>query len=388
MNDKTVKKETYAVHAGMKPQENHGIPNIPVYHTSTIMKNTLDDYRNRRGTYDYGRIGTPTSEAVELSVAGLYGSEDAVAVPSGLAAITTGVLAVVKSGDEVLFPDSLYGSGRRFAEVILPQIGVTPQFYNPVADAESVAGLITSKTSLLYIETPGSLTFEMQDTVGLVALAKEKGLLTACDNTWGTPFYFNAVKHGIDVIIEAGTKYISGHSDVSIGFVASSGEIAKRIREYAKNIGLCVAPDDHYLTMRGLRTMGLRLRQSENNGLALAKWLEQQPEVATMLHPALESHPQHAWWKRDFTGACGLFGFVIDKNVPDKAVDAMADGLEFFGIGASWGGHESLISEGHLKRSVTSLPQGRLMRIYAGLEDTDDLLADLAAGFERMRNST
>jgi cystathionine beta-lyase len=388
MNDKTVKKETYAVHAGMKPRENHGIPNIPVYHTSTIMKDTLDDYRNRRGTYDYGRIGTPTSEAVELSVAGLYGSEDAVAVPSGLAAITTGVLAVVKSGDEVLFPDSLYGSGRRFAEVILPQIGVTPQFYNPVADAESVAGLITSKTSLLYSETPGSLTFEMQDTVGLVALAKEKGLLTACDNTWGTPFYFNAVKHGIDVIIEAGTKYISGHSDVSIGFVASSGETAKRIREYAKNIGLCVAPDDHYLTMRGLRTMGLRLRQSEKNGLALAKWLEQQPEVATMLHPALESHPQHAWWKRDFTGACGLFGFVIYKNVPDKAVDAMADGLEFFGIGASWGGHESLISEGHLKRSVTSLPQGRLMRIYAGLEDTDDLLADLAAGFERMRNST
>jgi len=387
MNTKAVKKGSYAVHAGMTPAKNHGIPNIPVYHTSTIMKETLDDYRNRRGKYDYGRIGTPTSEAVEMSVAGLYGTDDAVAVPSGLAAITTGVLAVVKNGDNVLFPDSLYGSGRRFAEVILPQIGVTPLFYDPVADAESISRLITEKTSLLYIETPGSLTFEMQDTTALVALAKEKGILTACDNTWGTAFYFNAVEHGIDIIIEAGTKYISGHSDVSIGFVASSGETSKHIREYTKNIGLCVAPDDHYLALRGLRTMAIRLRQSEANGLALAEWLEQQPEVTTMLHPALESHPQHALWKRDFTGACGLFGFVIDKDIPDAAVDAMADGLELFGIGASWGGHESLISEGHLKRSVTSLPPGRLMRIYAGLEDTDDLLADLAAGFVRMRNA-
>ncbi|XDZ67032.1 cystathionine beta-lyase [Alphaproteobacteria bacterium LSUCC0684] len=371
----------------MKPHENHGIPNVPVYHTSTIMKATLDDYRQRRGKYDYGRLGTPTSDAVESSVAGLYGSDDAVAVPSGLAAITTGVLAVVKSGERVLFPDSLYGSGRRFAEVVLPQIGVEPHFYDPLADVSAIAAMITDNTSLLYIETPGSLTFEMQDTTALVALAKQHGLLTACDNTWGTPFYFNAVGHGIDVIIEAGTKYISGHSDVSIGFVASSGETARRIRQYTVNIGLCVAPDDHYLALRGMRTMALRLRQSEANGLALARWIEQQPEVTAMLHPGLESHPQHGWWKRDFTGASGLFGFVLDKDIPDAAVDVMANDLCFFGIGASWGGHESLISEGHLKRSVTSLPDGRLMRIYAGLEDTDDLLADLAAGFERMRKA-
>jgi len=387
MTDTPAKKATYAVHAGMKPHENHGIPNIPVYHTSTIMKATLDDYRQRRGKYDYGRLGTPTSDAVESSVAGLYGSEDAVAVPSGLAAITTGVLAVVKSGERVLFPDSLYGSGRRFAEVVLPQIGVEPVFYDPVADISAITTLITDNTSLLYIETPGSLTFEMQDTPALVALAKQYDLLTACDNTWGTSFYFNAVNHGIDVIIEAGTKYINGHSDVSIGFVASSGETARRIRQYAVNIGLCVAPDDHYLALRGMRTMALRLKQSEANGLALARWLEAQPEVTAMLHPGLESHPQHAWWRRDFTGACGLFGFVLDKDIPDEAVDAMANDLSFFGIGASWGGHESLISEGHLKRSVTSLPDGRLMRIYAGLEDTDDLLADLAAGFERMRQA-
>lgn len=387
MKDTQAKKATYAVHAGMKPHENHGIPNVPVYHTSTIMKATLDDYRQRRGKYDYGRLGTPTSDAVESSVAGLYGSDDAVAVPSGLAAITTGVLAVVKSGERVLFPDSLYGSGRRFAEVVLPQIGVEPHFYDPLADVSAIAAMITDNTSLLYIETPGSLTFEMQDTTALVALAKQHGLLTACDNTWGTPFYFNAVGHGIDVIIEAGTKYISGHSDVSIGFVASSGETARRIRQYTVNIGLCVAPDDHYLALRGMRTMALRLRQSEANGLALARWIEQQPEVTAMLHPGLESHPQHGWWKRDFTGASGLFGFVLDKDIPDAAVDVMANDLCFFGIGASWGGHESLISEGHLKRSVTSLPDGRLMRIYAGLEDTDDLLADLAAGFERMRKA-
>jgi len=387
MAKNSMKKDTYAVHAGMKPEENFGIPNIPVYHASTIMKETLDDYRQRRGKYDYARLGTPTSEALEESVAGLYGADDCVAVPSGLAAITTGVLAVLNSGDTALFPDSLYGSGRRFTETILPQIGVTPVFYDPVAETANIAGMITDTTRLLYIETPGSLTFEMQDTQALVALAKEKGLLTACDNTWGTPFYFNAVGHGIDVIIEAGTKYISGHSDVSIGFVAASGETAKRVRAYAKNIGLCVAPDDHYLALRGMRTMALRLRQSETNGLALARWLEEQPEVIAMLHPGLESHPQHAWWKRDFTGACGLFGFLLDPSISDAAVDAMADKLELFGIGASWGGHESLISEGHFKRTVTPMPKGRLMRIYAGLEDTDDLLADLAAGFARMRKA-
>ena len=221
-----MKKITHAVHAGLNPKQNQGIPNPPVYHTSTILRSNMEEHRNRTFRYDYGRVGTPTSEAFETSVADLYGSEDSVALPSGLSAIATGVNAVVKAGDSVLFPDSLYGSGRRFAEYILPRNGVKTVFYDPMIDAEGLAQLITAETSLVYIETPGSLTFEMQDTKAIVDTAHAHGCLVACDNTWGTPLYFDAFGHGIDIAIEAGTKYINGHSDVSIGVVAASGETA------------------------------------------------------------------------------------------------------------------------------------------------------------------
>lgn len=378
--------DTISAHAGLKPDENHGIPNPPVYHASTILSKTMDDNRNNRGRYEYGRMGTPTSEAVEEAVAEVYGADDVVSVPTGLAAITTGVLAVVKSGDEVLFPDSLYGSGRRFAENTLPQMGVTPVFYDPLTDGDSLKAMVTAKTSLIYIETPGSLTFEMQDTKAIVDVARETGCLVAADNTWGTPMYFDAFGHGIDIIIEAGTKYISGHSDVSIGFVAARGEVAKKLRFYVLCMGLCVSPDELYLAARGLRTMPIRLRKSEENGLALARWIEQQPEVTAMLHPALPSHPQHHLWQRDFTGACGLFSFVLDGGISTEAVDHMIDNLSLFGIGASWGGFESLISEARYKRTVSGSPDGRVIRIYAGIEDTDDLLNDIKAGFDRMRS--
>lgn len=377
--------DTLATHAGLKPEENHGIPNPPVYHTSSILRPTLDDHRHNRFTYDYGRIGTPTSRAVEEAVAQIYGADDALALPSGLCSVTTALLAVLSAGDEALFPDSIYGSTRRFVEQILPQNGVKAIFYDPLADSASLKTLITKKTALIYIETPGSLTFEMQDTRAIVSVAKESGCLTACDNTWGTAAYFDAFGLGIDIVIEAGTKYIGGHTDVSIGFVASNGELAEKIRNYAVAIGLCVAPDDLYLALRGLRTMMLRLRRSEENGLHLARWIGEQPEIKAMLHPALASHPQHDLWKRDFTGSCGLFGFVIDKAIGDEAVDSMVDGLALFGIGASWGGFESLIIESKMKRTISPLPDGRLMRIYAGIEDKDDLLHDIKAGFARMR---
>ena len=382
-----ISKNTIATHAGLNPDDNYGIPNPPVYHTSTILKPNLDDYRQHRGQYDYGRLGTPTSEATEKAVAALYGCDEIVAVPSGLAAITTGVLAVVKAGDQALFPDSLYGSGRRFVEHVLPRIGVDVVFYDPIAPISSLEDLTTKNTSLIYIETPGSLTFEMQDTKAIVALAHSKGALVAADNTWGTALYFDVFGHGIDLVIEAGTKYISGHSDVSIGFVGGNGDVGKAIRNYAINIGLCVAPDDHYLALRGLRTMPLRMKQSEKNGLALARWIESQPEVVGMLHPGLESHPQHHLWKRDFTGSCGLFSFILDAGIPDASVDAMVNNLKLFGIGASWGGYESLISEGQFKRSVSARPNGRVIRIYAGVEETDDLLADIEQGFDKMRKA-
>ncbi|MGU9962169.1 MAG: cystathionine beta-lyase [Candidatus Puniceispirillales bacterium WSBS_2018_MAG_OTU23] len=383
--DRNLKIETITAHTGLDPKGNHGIPNPPIYHTSTIIIPTLEDYRLERGKYTYGRTGTPTSDAVEGAIAAVYGADHVISVSSGLAAITAGVLSVVKSGDAVLFPDSLYGSGRRFVEVILPQMGITPIFYDPLTDAPSLTALITKNTSLIYIETPGSLTFEIQDTKAIVEVAKAAGCLVAADNTWGTPLHFDAFGHGIDIVIEAGTKYISGHSDVSIGFVAANGDVAKRIRRYAICMGLCVAPDELYLALRGLRTMPLRLRQSAANGIALARFIEQQPEVIAMLHPALKSHPQHDLWKRDFTGACGLFSYVLDASISDAAVDDMVNNLRLFGIGASWGGYESLISEGNFKRTVSQRPDGRVIRVYAGIEDIDDLLTDIKDGFERMR---
>ena len=378
---------TKVVHASVHPLDQEGMANIPVYHTSTVMKANLDDYRNGRGTYDYGRVGTPTSVATETAVADLYRMDDCVATPSGLSAICLGISGVLKAGDHALFPDSMYGSGRRFIDKILPKMGVHVGIYDPCLTAGELKLLFTENTRLLYLERPGSLTFEMQDIPALTQLAHQHDCLVAIDNTWGTALYFDAPRHDIDIVIEAGTKYISGHSDVSMGFVISNGDTATSIRNYAHNTGICVAPDEHYLAMRGMRTMAIRLRQSEENGLALAQWLEQQPEVIQMLHPALPSHPGHHHWQRDFTGSCGLFGFVIDPNIPVTAIDAMADGLDWFGIGASWGGHESLISQGNFKRTITDIPQGTLLRIYAGLENKTDLLNDLQAGFDRMRGA-
>ena len=380
--------DTIAAHAGLDPHNNHGIVNPPVYHTSTILKKTLDDYRNNRGEYDYGRLGTPTSRAVEEAVAEIYKADDAIAVPSGLASITTALMSVSKTDDHLLFPDSIYGSSRRFIEQTLPQYGITYDFYDPQVDEQALKALVKPETSLIYIETPGSLTFELQDTAAIVSVAKAHNCLVACDNTWGTAMYYDAFGHGIDLVIEAGTKYISGHSDVSIGFVVSNGEVAHKVRSYFNNMGICVGPDDLYMTARGLRTFPMRLRQSEENGMALASWIEKQSEVLQMLHPALPSHPQHEFFKRDFTGACGLFSFVLDPNIPDEAVDHFVNNLRYFGIGASWGGFESLISEatGKFKRTVSDQPQGRVLRIYTGIEDTNDLLEDIQEGFDRMRS--
>ena len=380
---------TIAAHAGTSPDNNYGIVNPPVYHTSTILRESLDHYRHHKGAFDYGRIGTPTSRAVEQAVAAIYHADDAISVSSGLASVTTAILAVVKTGDEALFPDSIYGSSRRFLENVLPNIGVQPIFYDPIADISHIKKLISDKTSLIYLETPGSLTFEMQDTKALVSLAKESGCVTIADNTWGTAMHYDAFGHGIDIVIEAGTKYISGHSDVSIGFIIANGKTAQQVRLYAQYIGHCVAPDDLYLTLRGLRTMPLRLKESEKNGIYLAKWIAEQPEVVTILHPALPSHPQHHLWQRDFTGSAGLFSFGLDNAIDNQAVDAMINDLAYFGIGDSWGGYESLISEAEvkIKRTVSEKPLGRIIRIYAGIENADDLLDDIKAGFERMRKA-
>ena len=357
----------------------------PVFHASTITQETLDDYRNSRGKYDYGRVGTPTSDAFEHAVATLYDMDDCVSVPSGLSAIHVGISAIATAGDEVLLPDSLYGPGRIFADQVLPQMGVKPVYYDPTAEADVVKKLVTDKTSLVYIESPGSLTFDMQDIPKITAMAHQAGCLVACDNTWGTALHFDPKSHDIDVVIEAGTKYINGHSDVNIGIVVSSGKTAATIRRYARRLGLCVAPDDLYLATRGIKTMAVRLKQSEQNGIAIASFLSEQSEVLDMLHPALPSHPGHHHWSRDFTGSCGLFGFTFRPEIPYKAIDAMVNNLDLFDIGQSWGGCKSLMTQSSIKRTIIEAPQGALMRVYAGIEDIDDLITDLSLGFERLR---
>jgi cystathionine beta-lyase len=387
--DKTTRIETRLAHAGRAPHDHHGVVNTPVYHASTITHPTLADLdASRKPGYDgysYGRFGTPTTRAFETAVAEIYGADDAVAVSSGLAAIAVAMTAHTKAGDHVLVTDSAYFPCRKFCENVLKKYGVTTSYYDPSLGA-GIAQLIRPETSLIVTESPGSLTFEMQDIPAIVAAAHARGAKVMTDNTWATALYFNPLDHGVDVVVEAATKYISGHSDIMIGIVAGRGADTPALRTTARALGNCSGPDDLYLAQRGLRTMAVRLARNQANGLALARWLQTRPEVARVLHPALPDHPGHAIWKRDFSGASGLFSFVLNP-VEKPALAAFLDGLTLFGMGASWGGYESLIlpSDPRALRSATVWDApGQLLRIHAGLEDPGDLIADLEAGFERL----
>jgi len=387
--DKPTKIETRLAHVGGSPHTRHGAVNPPVYHASTILQPSLDAWEaaGKPGSesYVYGRFGTPTSRAFESAIAEIYRADDAVAVSSGLAAITVALTALTKTGDHVLVTDSAYFPCRKFCDGILAKYGVETTYYDPAIGA-GIARLIRPETSLIVTESPGSLTFEMQDIPAIVAAAHARGAKVMTDNTWATALYFNPLDQGVDVVIEAATKYISGHSDVMIGLVAGRGPDTPLLRQTARLLGHCSGPDDLYLAQRGLRTLAVRLARNQANGLALAHWLRGRPEVARVLHPALPDHPGHALWRRDFTGASGLFGVVL-QPVARPALAAFLDGLRLFGMGASWGGYESLImpADPRTARSATTwdLP-GPLLRLHAGLEDPDDLIADLEAGFDRL----
>lgn len=387
--DKTTKIETRLAHAGRSPHDHHGVVNPPVYHASTIMQPSLAAWEATRQPgydgYSYGRNGTPTTRAFETAIADIYGADDAVAVSSGLAAITVAITAHTKAGDHVLVTDSAYFPCRKFCDNVLKKYGVTTTYYDPTIGA-GIAELMRPETSLIVTEAPGSLTFEMQDIPAIVAAAHARGAKVMTDNTWATALYFNPLDHGVDVVVEAATKYISGHSDILIGLVAGRGPDTPALRATARFLGNCSGPDDLYLAQRGLRTMAVRLERNQANGLALAHWLQARPEVARVLHPALPDDPGHALWKRDFSGASGLFSILLHP-VAKPALAAFLDGLKLFGIGASWGGYESLIlpSDPRALRTATVWDApGQLLRIHAGLEDPGDLIADLAAGFERL----
>jgi cystathionine beta-lyase len=368
--------------------EHYGTVNTPVYRTSTILhpslaslKAELNDGKLKR--FAYGRLGTPTTVSFEEAMSELEGAARTVSLPSGLAAITTAIQAVCGAGDHLLMTDNVYGPTRRFCNGVLKRMGVETSYFDPLVGA-GIEAQFKPNTRAVFCESPGSLTFEIADVPAIAAVAHAHGAAVLMDNTWGTPFHFAALKHGVDLDIHACTKYICGHSDTMMGTVSANAAHAKRLAAYVNDLGLYASGDDCFLALRGLRTLAVRLARHQENGLVLARWLEQRPEVARVLHPALPSDPGHAVWKRDFTGACGLFGVVL-KPVSEARLAAMIDGLRHFGIGYSWGGYESLIIPSNFVRTAKPFQaEGPVIRIHAGLEDAGDLLADLEAGFKRM----
>ncbi len=376
--------DTRVVTAGRDPASYHGFVNPPVYHASTVLYPSAEDFVARRARYQYGRRSTPTTEALELALQELEGPRCAgvALLPSGLAAISAALLSVMQAGDHLLVTDSAYGPTRNFCNQILTRFGVTVTYYDPLIGA-SISGLMQANTRAVFLESPGSLSFEMQDVAAIAAAAHAKGAIVLMDNTWASPLYFRALDHGVDLSIQAGTKYIGGHSDLMLGTVSANTATAARLKNTVGSSGWCIGPDDVYLGLRGLRTLAVRLDRQWRSGLAVARWLEQRPEVLRPLHPAMESHPGHALWKRDFTGASGLFSVVL-KPVPQKAVYAFLDTLELFGIGASWGGYESLAIPfdcAAVRTATRWEPGGPTVRFHIGLEAVEDLLADLERGF-------
>ena len=378
------KPATRLVVGGRDPAANHGFVNPPVHHVSTVLYPTAEDFLTRRARYLYGRRGTPTSEALEDALRALEGPDCAgvALLPSGLAAISTALLAVLKAGDHLLVTDSVYQPTRKFCDGMLKRYGVTATYYDPLVGA-GIAALIQPNTRAAFVEAPGSLSFEIQDVPAIAAAAHAKGAVVLMDNTWATSLYFRAFEKGVDLSIQAATKYIGGHSDVMLGTVSANKATWERLADTVHALGLCVGPDDVYLGLRGLRTMGVRLAHHHQAGMKVARWLAERPEIACVLHPALESCPGHALWRRDFSGASGLFSIVF-KPVAQTAVNAFLNELTLFGIGASWGGFESLAIPfdcAPIRTATKWAPGGPTVRIHIGLEEIDDLIGDLRRGF-------
>jgi cystathionine beta-lyase len=379
-----IRTATRLVNGGRDPFAHHGFVNPPVYHASTVLYPSAEDFLAHRARYQYGRRGTPTSEALAEALAGLEGGNCAgvALLPSGLAAASVALLSVLKAGDHVLVTDSVYLPTRKFCDGMLARCGIAATYYDPLIGGR-IAALIEPHTRAIFVESPGSLSFDMQDVPAIASAAHDHGAVVLMDNTWASPLYFPALDRGVDLSIQSGTKHIGGHSDVMLGAVSANATTWPRLRGTVEAMGLCVGPDDMFLALRGLRTMGVRLAQHYASGLKVARWLAGRPEVARVLHPALESDPGHAIWRRDYSGACGLFSVVL-KPAPQAAVHAFLDALSLFGIGASWGGFESLAIpfDCTTMRSATPwAPGGHTVRFHIGLEDVDDLTSDLERGF-------
>lgn len=380
--------ETLLAHSGRKPHDHFGVVNTPVFRASTILQPTVADYKKPKGYRDrrYGRRGTPTAFTLEDVISDVEGAGGCQLASSGLNAISTAILSQVKAGDHVLMADSVYAPARNFANNVLTRMEVTTTFFDPAVGA-GIKDLFQANTKLVYLEAPGSQTFDMTDVPAITGVSKEKGAIVIFDNTWATPCFFKPFEHGVDISVHAATKYIVGHSDAMLGAISYTKELEDSIREMAGWLGVFASPDDTYLGSRGIRTMAVRLDRHQENALAMADWLLARPEVDRVLYPPHPSSAGHDIWKRDFTGGSGLLGVILKPPVSDAGLAAMLDGLELYGMGASWGGFESLIlpADPTANRTATTWNDpGQLLRIHVGLEHIDDLTADLAAGFDRL----
>ena len=384
---------TKVTQVGRDPKAQMGVVNPPVYHASTVIFETLAELEEKTqapfdGVY-YGRNGTPTTFAFEEAVAELEGGYRAIATASGLAAIAASLMAFLDSGDHLLMVDSAYSPTRKICEIVLKGFGVETTYYDPLIGA-GIADLLRPNTKVVFTESPGSLTFEVQDIAAIAAAAHAQGAVVMMDNSWATPLYFKPFDHGVDISIQAATKYLVGHSDVMMGAIITGEEHFRRVRVMAAILGAVPGPDDCYLALRGLRTLAVRLDRHQQTALALARWCETRDEVGRILHPAFADCPGHELWQRDFSGASGLFSVILDRHYPKDALARMLDHMELFKMGYSWGGYESLILPADPSPFRTAAPwqaDGTLIRFHAGLEHVDDLIADLAAGFARLTSA-
>jgi cystathionine beta-lyase len=376
--------DTVLSHAGLDPRAFHGFVNPPLVRASTVLFENSDALLARSGNpYPYGLTNTPTIEALVKALTLLEGAAGTVLLPSGLAAVTTAIMAGGRAGTTVLIPDNVYGPTRRFCDQSLGAYGIQARYYDPLAGAE-IGGLMDNVSAVL-MEAPGSLTFEIPDIPAIVAAARQAGAITMLDNTWATPLIYRPLEHGVDMVIHAGTKYFAGHSDLLIGSISANAAAWPGLQRLHRNLGLQAGTEEIWLTLRGLRTMAVRLERHEKNALHVATWLRGRPEVARVLHPALPDCPGHAIWKRDFGRSNGLFSFVL-RDRSEELAKRFLDALRIFGLGFSWGGFESLAVLAELAESRTVRPwlDGPVIRLHIGLEDPADLIDDLERGFKAM----
>jgi len=380
---KALEAETTLVTSGRDTEAQKGFVNPPVVHGSTVLYPTADDLHAHRGEFQYGRHGTPTTRALQEALMALEGPQCAGVglAPSGLSAITTTLLAVLTAGDHLLVCDNAYRPTRNFCNGLLARYGVETTYFDPLIGA-GIAGLVKPNTKAVLVEAPGSQSFEMPDIPAIAAVAHARGALVIDDNTWATALYHRSLDQGVDISMQAATKYVGGHSDIMFGTISANAKTWPMISEAIRLLGVCAGPDDVFLALRGLRTLAVRLAQHHRSALEIARWLATRPEVLRVMHPALESDPGHAIWKRDFTGASGLFSIVL-KPAPQKAVDALLNAVKLFGMGYSWGGFESLMIPfdcAPYRTATKWAPGGPALRLHIGLENVEDLKADLERG--------